>query len=69
MGLNFVAFTDHSYDLDDLADNFQKNDPNLQKWDHFKAEVTEVQLKQDKLLIIPGEEVSVGNHKNQNIHL
>jgi len=68
VGLNFIAFTDHSYDLDDLADNFQRNDPDLQKWENFQTEVSEVQSKQDNFLIIPGEEVSVGNHKNQNVH-
>jgi hypothetical protein len=67
-GLHFIAFTDHSYDLDDLPDNFLKNDPDLQKWTNFKTEVAEVQLQQDDFLIIPGEEVSVGNNKNRNIH-
>ncbi len=67
-GLHFIAFTDHSYDMDDLPDNFIKNDPDLQKWGNFKTEVAEVQSQQEKFLIIPGEEVSVGNNKNQNIH-
>jgi len=67
-GLHFIAFTDHSYDMDDLPDNFLKNDPDLQKWENFKTEVAEVQSQQDEFLIIPGEEVSVGNYKNQNIH-
>ena len=68
VGLKFIAFTDHSYDLDDMPDNFLKNDPNLKKWEHFRREVAEVQSQEKELLIIPGEEVSVGNHMDKNVH-
>ncbi len=32
MGIDFFAVTDHSYDLDDLPDNYLQNDPLLSKW-------------------------------------
>ncbi len=67
-GLAFMAITDHSFDLDDLPEDFLKIDPNLKKWDDFKSEVSEVQSRQNGFLILPGEEVSIGNHKKKNIH-
>jgi hypothetical protein len=67
-GLNFLAVTDHSYDLDDHLDNFLQNDVDLKNWHRFQQDVTAIQKEQDKFIIIPGEEVSVGNAKNSNIH-
>jgi hypothetical protein len=67
-GLDFIAVTDHSYDLDDHPDNFLQNDVDLQKWERFQEEITVIQKEEDKFIIIPGEEVSVGNSKNNNVH-
>jgi hypothetical protein len=68
IGLDFIAITDHSYDLDDHPDNFLENDRTLRKWKAFLKEVEEIQDKNPNLIIIPGEEVSVGNNKNKNVH-
>ena len=69
LGLDFFAITDHSYDLDDYPDNFLKNDPNLNKWNSFLKNVEEKNASNDKTMIIPGEEVSVRNSKNETVHL
>lgn len=68
IGLDFIAVTDHSYDLDDREDNFLQSDPQLTKWTAFQKEVREAQQKLGDFIIIPGEEVSVGNHCNRNVH-
>ncbi len=67
MGLQFFAVTDHSYDLDDMPDNYLKKDPNLGKWRRFRKEVSRLNREQP-ITIVPGEEVSAGNRKNQNVH-
>jgi hypothetical protein len=68
IGLDFFAVTDHSYDMDDQADNFLKNDPDLGKWRDFQQEVKLIQKKYPGVIILPGEEISTGNYHNQNIH-
>lgn len=68
IGMDFIAITDHSYDLDDKTDNYIENDTELKKWDAFKNEISQVQEKEPEFCIIPGEEVSVGNHANKNVH-
>jgi len=67
MGLRFFAATEHSYDMDDHEDDFLKNDVQLLKWQLFQAEIEQLNQRSD-FLIIPGEEVSAGNHRRQNIH-
>ncbi len=69
IGLDFFCATDHSYDLDDYQNNYLENDPDLKKWYDFKKEVHENNLKQKNVLIIPGEEVTVRNKKEKNVHL
>ncbi len=69
IGLHFFAVTDHSYDLDDLPDNYLKNDPELRKWKTFWQMVSGLNANPGQPVIIPGEELSVGNHKSQNAHL
>jgi hypothetical protein len=68
MGLSFFAINDHSYDLDDEPDNYLKNDPNLAKWKTLKHEVDQLNKEFSDFVILPGEEVSVGNSKNRNVH-
>ena len=68
-GLNFFAVTDHSYDLDDKADDFLHNDPELPKWHSLWREVDTVNDEESDFAVIPGEEISVGNAKNRNVHL
>ena len=69
-GYDFFAATDHSYNLDDSWNNYLKNDPDLPKYQAFIKEIDRWnQENGSSFAIIPGEEVSVGNHRNRNIHL
>ena len=68
MGFDFYCATDHSYDLDDMPDNYLKNDPQLSKWKKFKSEVANFNAQNDSFIIIPGEEVTIRNHKGYNVH-
>ncbi|GAB4339807.1 MAG: hypothetical protein Kow0037_25210 [Calditrichia bacterium] len=70
VGLDFFAVTDHSYDLDDAEDDYLKNDPALPKWKRFWEETERLNRSNPKgPTIIPGEEVSCGNYRNNNFHL
>ncbi|MBN1997108.1 hypothetical protein JW935_06115 [candidate division KSB1 bacterium] len=69
MGLSFFAVTDHSYDLDDTVDNYLKNDPQHPKWHRMHRRVEGINKNEKTFVIIPGEELSVGNHKNKNVHI
>ncbi len=69
MGLDFFAATDHSYDLDDMPGDYLQKDANLGKWRAFKSEVQDFNNGRKDFCILPGEEVSVGNARGQNIHL
>lgn len=68
IGLDFFCITDHSYDLDNLPGNFLKNDPQLRHWRQFRKEIAELN-RQGGCMIIPGEEVSVRNGNQENVHL
>ena len=68
IGLDFLAVTDHSYDLDDDPENYRKNDPELKKWAYLQEEVKEINQKSRDICMIPGEEVSVGNGRGKNVH-
>lgn len=68
MGHDFVGITDHSYDLDDITGNYLVNDPNLRKWQNFQSEVKNLNAQPDRFIIIPGEEVSCGNSRDENLH-
>ncbi len=67
-GLNFFAATDHSYDLDDLPDNYLKNDPALHKWHDLRERIERCNDTNRNFVIIPGEEVSAGNSRRRNVH-
>ena len=67
MGLDWFFVTDHSYDLDDKEDNFLVQDPLLTKW--VKMKTTCRQIDSKKCRVIHGEEISIGNKKNENVHL
>ena len=69
MGLDFFCATDHSYDLDDQENNYLKNDPDLKKWKDFKKTVKNLNSNPGDVIIIPGEEVSVRNSEDKNVHL
>jgi len=68
MGIDFFAVTDHSYDLDDLPDDYLQNDPLLSKWYDMLESVAALNEGDRSFVIIPGEELSAGNDKNQNVH-
>ena len=68
MGLDFYCATDHSYDLDDMPDNYLVNDPELKKWHNFLNEVDEYNSQKNNFVVIPGEEVSIRNHNGRNVH-
>ena len=61
LGLHFLAITDHSYD-------FQTATPAGESWRAFQKEVTRVNRLHSDFCVLPGEEVSVGNCRNQNVH-
>ncbi|MCB0282755.1 MAG: CehA/McbA family metallohydrolase [Calditrichae bacterium] len=69
IGLDCICITDHSYDLDDLPDNFLINDPDLSKWKDFRKTVAELNQTNPEMLIIPGEEVSVRNKDKETVHM
>jgi len=68
MGLDFMAVTDHSYDLDDYFDDYLKNDPDLGKWHALLQKVQDINAREKDFIILPGEELSAGNAKNKNVH-
>ncbi len=67
-GLDWVALTDHSYNLDDLPDNCLVDDPKLRKWNDFLRKTGELNRHGD-VLLIPGEELTCRSVKNRNVHL
>lgn len=68
VGLHFMAVTDHSYDLDDDPDNCLVNRMDIPKWIAFQKEIKSWQSEHPEFIVIPGEEVSTGNHRGRNIH-
>ncbi len=68
MGHGFVGITDHSYDLDDQPDNYLESDPELRKWQNFHTEVQRLNSRDKKFIVLPGEEVSCGNSRGENVH-
>ena len=69
LGLAWAAITDHSYDLDDRADDFLRNDPFLSKWRDFLKRIDSLNSSGTGFVLIPGEEISCGNHLGRNVHL
>ncbi len=67
MGLSWFFVTDHSYDLDDYENDYLKNDPRLRKWEKMKQDCKNEDS--NELRVLFGEEVSIGNKKNRNVHL
>jgi len=67
-GLNFFAATDHSYDLDDLPENYLQNDPALRKWRALQERLKTCNEQSKSFVIIPGEEISAGNSRGRNVH-
>jgi len=68
IGLQFLATTDHSYDIDDLPENYLKNDPLLQRWHAQRRAIAEWNEQRRGVTILPGEEVSCANRRGRNVH-
>jgi hypothetical protein len=66
-GLGWVAITDHSYDFYYEQENYMKPANPAQRWQQYCSECA--QLPADEPLMIPGEEISCGNHLGQNVHM
>jgi len=67
-GLDFVTTTDHSYDLDDMPDNYLENDPELLKWKSSRKQIAAMNTE-TSLTMIPAEEISVANKRGDTVHL
>ncbi|UCH62803.1 MAG: CehA/McbA family metallohydrolase [Fidelibacterota bacterium] len=67
-GLGFICAADHSYDLDDVPGDWFTPDPKLAKWHTSREEIAALNTQGDGALIVPGEEVSVRNASDQNVH-
>lgn len=65
-GLDFLAITDHSYDLSCSIDNYLIPDNNNKRWQLFQEEFENTKFKTE---IIPGEEISAINSDKKIIHL
>jgi hypothetical protein len=68
LGLEFMAVTDHSYDLDDPFNHYLERDPDLVKWKTMQQDIERAQ-KHTGIILFSGEEVSCGNHRGENVHL
>jgi hypothetical protein len=66
-GLDFCAVTDHSYDLACAVDNYLKPDPMFDRWRLFCAEFDTKSAFQS--IVIPGEEISCLNSRDEVVHL
>jgi hypothetical protein len=68
-GLDWLAFTDHSFDLDDAEGDTLVNDPALPRWERYKQEIAAAAAGLPDLLLVRGEELSCGNAAGQNVHM
>lgn len=69
MGLQWVALTDHSYNLDDREDDCLHDDPDLAKWRRLQAKVSELNRRGGGAVLVAGEELSCRSAKGRNVHL
>ena len=67
-GLNFIAVTDHSYDLDDCEDDYLQNAAHLPKWKQLHKSIRHI-ASETGLVLIPGEEATCRNRLGQNVHM
>lgn len=70
-GLDFLAISDHSYDLDTHLENYKKLDSTLAKWYLSREEISAVNqnIGSHKALLLPAEEVTVRNSNTGNVHM
>ena len=67
LNMRFTFITDHSYDLDDMENNYLKKDPNVSMFHNMKNECKE--LSNNGFDLINSEEVTVRNSRGRNVHL
>ncbi len=68
LGLDFVAISDHSYDLDNENGSWTANDPDLKKWRRSRKAI-EIANQDGGPRLLPAEEVTVRNCADRNVHL
>ncbi len=70
-GLDFACVADHSYDLDDMPEDYLTNDPQLRKWKDFLKRVEKINSDDDDTLakLIAGQEATVVNGEGRNVHM
>lgn len=66
IGLNSIAITDHSYDLDDSLGEHYLPDKDFTRWNNLKKDTEKYSSK--NMSVFFGEEVSCGNESGKNIH-
>ncbi|RKY03679.1 hypothetical protein DRP77_05640 [Candidatus Poribacteria bacterium] len=69
IGLSWFAVTDHSYDLDIPPGEVLGLDRSLSRWRELVREVEEINGREEGFAVLLGEEISCGNHADQNVHL
>lgn len=65
-GLDFLSITDHSYDISCDKSNYLVPDPNIERWNLFQKEISNIEFKTN---VLAGEEISVLNSENRIVHL
>jgi predicted metal-dependent phosphoesterase TrpH len=65
-GLDFIAITDHSYDLACLMTNYLIEDPKVERWKNYLDDMNADELQ---IINLPGEEISCLNSEKNVVHL
>jgi hypothetical protein len=68
LGLSFYCVADHSYDLDDSADDYSRNDPALPKWKSLIQDIQRKNSNDARFVVVQGEEISCRNSDERNVH-
>ncbi len=66
VGLDFVCCTDHAYDFAFSASDYTQEAEPISR---FQTLCREIETLETYPLMLPGEEISVGNKNNENVHL
>ncbi len=71
LGLGFVCCTDHSYDFYYRKDQYMQPTDPFKNFQNYRQEALQLnETKQEHFpTLIPGEEVSCGNSRGENVHL
>lgn len=70
IGLDWLAITDHSCDLDGLPANWDGTSPALRRWDELKAQVASPEISDDRFRCLLGEEITLrGGDGERYVHM